>query len=692
MARDLLLEVGTEEIPARFMEATLSQLKKITEEKLAEERLVFKEVSTYGTPRRLALYVTGLEEKQEDLVEEVKGPSQRVAFDEEGRPTKAAKGFARSQGVAVEELVVKETRGGAYVYAIKKKEGIPTIQVLPSLLPQLIRGLSFPKPMRWGNGEMRFARPIRWLVALYGEEVVGFSLAGLVADRLTRGHRFLCPEPIVLKQPADYFSELEKGFVIVDQNRRRQMIWEQVQNLAEEIGGRVEPDEELLEEVTYLVEYPTALVGSFAEEYLQLPEEVLITPMREHQRYFPVRDREGRLLNRFITVRNGTSDHLEIVREGNEKVLRARLADAKFFYQEDLKYRLADKVEKLKEIVFQERLGTVWDKVERLKPLTRYLITVLGMDAGLIPAAERAAYLCKADLVTNMVYEFPELQGIMGYYYARHDGEEDRVSMAIREHYLPRFAGDVLPQSPLGMVLSIADRIDSIVGCFAVGIQPTGSQDPYALRRQALGICNIILERGLEFSLHQLIRQAYGLYRDKTELEFSEAEVVEQVGSFFRQRLENILEEKGIRYDVVKAVVSAQWDDLYDAYLRAVAVQEFRQDPGFEELLTAFNRAGNLAGKAEVGSVNPELFEEKVEMELYDAFARVKERGEPLLNGRSYAAALKEIASLREPIDNFFNGVMVMVEDARLRNNRLALLKQITDYILRIADLSQIVA
>lgn len=674
------------------MEATLSQLKKITEEKLAEERLVFKEVSTYGTPRRLALYVTGLEEKQEDLVEEVKGPSQRVAFDEEGRPTKAAKGFARSQGVAVEELVVKETRGGAYVYAIKKKEGIPTIQVLPSLLPQLIRGLSFPKPMRWGNGEMRFARPIRWLVALYGEEVVGFSLAGLVADRLTRGHRFLCPEPIVLKQPADYFSELEKGFVIVDQNRRRQMIWEQVQNLAEEIGGRVEPDEELLEEVTYLVEYPTALVGSFAEEYLQLPEEVLITPMREHQRYFPVRDREGRLLNRFITVRNGTSDHLEIVREGNEKVLRARLADAKFFYQEDLKYRLADKVEKLKEIVFQERLGTVWDKVERLKPLTRYLITVLGMDAGLIPAAERAAYLCKADLVTNMVYEFPELQGIMGYYYARHDGEEDRVSMAIREHYLPRFAGDVLPQSPLGMVLSIADRIDSIVGCFAVGIQPTGSQDPYALRRQALGICNIILERGLEFSLHQLIRQAYGLYRDKTELEFSEAEVVEQVGSFFRQRLENILEEKGIRYDVVKAVVSAQWDDLYDAYLRAVAVQEFRQDPGFEELLTAFNRAGNLAGKAEVGSVNPELFEEKVEMELYDAFARVKERGEPLLNGRSYAAALKEIASLREPIDNFFNGVMVMVEDARLRNNRLALLKQITDYILRIADLSQIVA
>ncbi|KKM11042.1 glycyl-tRNA synthetase subunit beta [Clostridiales bacterium PH28_bin88] len=691
MAKDLLLEIGTEEIPARFMSPALSQLKELAEKGLAARRLDYRAVATYGTPRRLALLVSDLEERQRDLVEEVKGPAAKVAFDAQGNPTKAAEGFARGQGVPVSALTVKETPAGAYVFATKKLAGGPAAGVLPEFLLEVIAGLNFPKPMRWGYLDMRFARPIKWLVALFGPDVVDLELAGLRSGRLTRGHRFLGSQEIEIREPGDYLPRLEENYVIADQERRREIIWQQIVTLAAQEGGLVQEDEELLEEVTHLLEYPTALCGGFDSSYLELPQEVLITPMREHQRYFPVWGPDGRLLPKFITVRNGTAESLDTVRQGNEKVLKARLADAAFFYQEDLKEPLADKVVRLQPIVFQESLGTMYQKVERIQALAGYLARAMGLPPETEQDAIRCAYLAKADLVTGMVYEFPELQGIMGAYYAAHAGEKESVSRGIREHYQPRFAGDALPETPVGKVVAIADKIDTIVGCFAVGIQPTGSQDPYALRRQALGISHILLSGEHHLSLRDLVTAAYRAYDPTVRLQVPLEQVIQDVGAFFRQRLENIFEEKGFRYDVVNAVLAAGWDDPTDAYNRAGALAAFREDPGFDALLTAFNRAANLAQKAEARPVDPAAFVEAVEGQLYQAFSRVQAETGPRLAAGQYLESLRVIATIRQPIDDFFAGVMVMVEDERVRNNRLAMLKAISDYIAAIADLSKIV-
>ncbi|NPV26840.1 MAG: glycine--tRNA ligase subunit beta [Firmicutes bacterium] len=691
MSKDLLMEIGTEEIPAKFMEPALAQLKSLAERALIEERLSAGEVMTYGTPRRLALYIKELAERQGDLVEEVKGPAKRVAFDEQGQPTKAAQGFARSQGVAVEDLVVKDTGAGEYVFATKRATGSPTEEVLPRLLPALITGLSFPKPMRWGYGELRFARPIRWLVALWGTEVIPFDLEGIKTGRETYGHRFLSQGPLTLKEPVEYLTKLEKAYVIVDQRRRKEMIWAQIQQLAAQHGGWVEPDEELLEEVTHLLEYPTALCGGFSEDYLVLPREVLITTMREHQRYFPVLDSQGNLLPKFITVRNGTADHLSVVQTGNEKVLRARLADAWFFYEEDLKTPLATNVEKLQKIVFQESLGTVYEKVERIRVLVRYLGQKLGLSDEQLADADRAAYLTKADLVTNMVYEFPELQGIMGADYARQNGEKPNVAQAIFEHYLPRHAGDILPASVIGSLVSIADKIDTIVGCFAVGIQPTGSQDPYALRRQALGICHVILNQKLKLSLSDLINTAYSLYENKIKAKLTREDVLREVQEFLRQRIRNILMDRGVTYDVADAVLAAGYDDVVWAELRSQGIQVFRSQPNFAALLTAFTRANNLAKNAVTSEVNVNIFAHKVEQALYDVLVAIQEKVQADLEQERIIPALEKIASLQPVIAEFFEGVMVMVEDEQVRNNRLALLKRISDFMGQIADFSKIV-
>lgn len=685
----LLLEIGLEEVPARFMPGTLKQLESLAAEMLKEMRISAGPIVTYGTPRRLALIVKDIAEHQDDLLKEVKGPAKKAAFDAEGNPTKAILGFTKGQGVAVEDLVVKTLGNAEYMYAIVKETGKDTITILPEFLTKLINSLSFPKPMRWGSENMRFIRPIRWLVALFDNKIVDLEIAGVRSNRLTYGHRFLSEGPIELASPEEYLTKLQKGYVIADQNQRRELIRQQVAALAVREGGQVEKDEELLEEVTYLVEYPTALCGTFPERYLELPEEVLITPMKEHQRYFPVWSDNCKLLPKFITVRNGSEDYLANVTEGNVKVLLARLADAEFFYQEDQKVPLLEKVERLSKVVFQESLGTVYDKVKRIEKLAVYVAKSLHWEPKVIEQVELGASIAKADLVTNMVYEFPELQGIMGGYYAELEGYEPVICQGVREHYQPRFAGDQVPESTVGIAISLADKLDTIVGCFGVGLIPTGSQDPLGLRRQALGICNTILEHGLQLSLDDFITEAYNLYGEILKEDLEQTKV--QVLQFFRQRMQNILEERNIRYDVVDAVLTAGYDDLADTLVRAEALQAFEKHPHYKTLVTAFARAANLTKNVEKFEVKEGFLIEDAEKQLFEAVEKVSVYVEKATNNSQYVEALDSISTLHEPIDNFFSEVMVMVDDKKIKENRLGLLQKVTYLTYRIADLSKLV-
>lgn len=691
MAKDFLLEIGVEELPARFLVPALEQLHELAEKALRENRLAYEDIICCGTPRRIALFARGVAEKQEALVQEAKGPAVKVAFNPAGEPTRAALGFAKSQGVGVEDLVRRSVGPVEYVFALKKEEGKPAVEVLPAIAPALVEGLHFPKPMRWGDLEMRFARPIRWLACLYGDEVVPFKLAGLESGRVTYGHRFLSGGKLEINRAGEYFDVMRRAFVVVDVTERRQLVLREVNAAAAREGGAADIDEELLDEVTNLVEFPTALCGSFDEKYLEMPEEVLITPMREHQRYFPVRGADGRLLPRFVAVSNSGSGNIDTVRAGNEKVLRARLADASFFWQEDLKTPLESKVEGLKKVVFQESLGTVYEKVQRVTALAGYLSGRLGADAGQQADTLRAARLAKADLLTSMVYEFPELQGVMGREYARRSGEPEGVALAIYEHYLPRFAGDALPETLPGKVLGIADKLDTLVGCFAVGIEPTGSQDPYALRRQALGTCHIIIDGGLVLSLKEMIEQAYRGYAGRVEFKLSLEQVTTALEEFFRQRLRVLFMDRGYPYDTVDAVLSAGFDDISGTWLRVRALEAFRSDPAFEALLTAFTRAHNLSRKAGHDHVDPALFETAAEEELYRSYQRIYSSAEPGIRCRDFPAVLSLIAGLQKPVDRFFKEVMVMVENERVRDNRLALLKNIAQFIGSVADLSKIV-
>jgi glycyl-tRNA synthetase beta chain len=692
MAKDFLLEIGIEEIPARFIDSALKQLKELTEKQLTELRIDYQEVNTYATPRRLVLYVKELAEQQQSLTKDVKGPAKKAAFDADGNPTKAILGFCKGQGVTVDDLEVRLLNNVEYMYAFKKEEGRPAEKVLAEIAPQLISQLHFPKPMRWGDLDYRFARPIRWIVALFGSDIVPFVLADKASGRFTYGHRFLSDGAIKVETAADYFGVLKAGYVMLDSNERREIIWQQVQDLAASVGGKVAPDEDLLQEISNIVEYPTALMGSFKEEYLKLPDEVIITPMREHQRYFPVQDANGKLLPKFIAVRNGTDKHIEVVTAGNEKVLTARLADAQFFYEEDLKTPLADKVSGLQKVVWLEGLGTVYAKVDRISKLAAALAQKLNATARQQQQVARAALLAKADLETNMVYEFPELQGTMGREYALRNGEDEAVADAIFEHYLPRFAGDELPVGLPGQVLSLADKMDSIVGCFAIGIQPTGSQDPYALRRQALAIAHIIFAAGLPLSLKDMIASAYNGYQNNVELKLSLDEVTKEILEFFKQRIKGIFTDEGLSYDTIDAVLEAGFDNLADAYQRGQALTEFRQQPAFNDLLTAFNRANNLAKKSESIAIDEALLQEEAERELYQSYVTFDNVMDKYLAGKDYAAALNEIAKLLPPINQFFEQIMVMVEDEQVRSNRLALLYNLSNRMKVVADFSKIVA
>ncbi|MBU4533218.1 MAG: glycine--tRNA ligase subunit beta [Eubacteriales bacterium] len=690
MKSDFLLEIGIEEMPARFLTPALNELESKCTRLLDEKRLTFDAIKTLGTPRRLTVLVKGLVAAQEPLTVEVKGPPRKAAFDIEGSPTKAGAGFARGQGVDPADLVTRLIGQVEYVFAVKQDKGLAAMAVLGEICPQLIGGMSFPKPMRWGYYDFKFARPIRWLTALYGEEVIRFEIAGVSSDRFTYGHRFLSSGMIELSVAGDYAEVLERNYVMVDPVRRREVIWTQVQDAATAEGGRVEENPDLLQEVVNILEYPTAFCGRFPEDYLALPEPVLVTPMREHQRYFPVRGKDGSLIARFVAVRNGTTEHLDTVRAGNEKVLRARLSDAAFFFREDLESPLSDRVEDLKKIVFREELGSVHEKVERIVALGAVISGMLDASDEARRRVNRAGTLSKADLVTDMVYEFPELQGVMGREYALRSGEEPEVAEAILEHYLPRGAGDVMPSTIPGRILAIADRIDNLVGAFGLGNHPTGSADPYALRRQALAICLISLDSPLYLNLSELFAKAHALYGAR--LKVGLGEVIDGLNEFFRQRLRGVFQERGLRYDVVDAVLALPFGDVRDLWERASAVAAFREREAFPDIYTAFTRAYNLAKNADPSAlVWPERFMDQAEGALYTESRRVQEKVQAALKGRHYPDALDALAELRAPVDVFFDAVLVMVEDQDVRENRLALLNSVAEQVQKVADISKLV-
>lgn len=684
MSKTLLLEIGTEEVPAHVMPGILSQLKENAAKTFEELRIEYKNIKTLGTPRRSALLVEGLAEQQADLSKENRGPAVNIAFDADGNPTKAAQGFARGQGVKPEELVTKD----GYVYAMVHEKGGQTVDLLGDTLKGLVDGLNFPNNMHWADLDYKFIRPLRWLVALYGQDVIDFEVANVKSGRTSRGHRFLSEGDFEIANAEDYVEACRKASIIVDQNERCEMIRQQIAEVAAANGGQAEVNEDLLEEVLYLVEYPTALCGKFDEKYLALPAEAVITPMRDHQRYFPVL-KDGQLLPLFITIRNGGKEHLETVQHGNERVLRARLEDAQFFFDEDRKKTLEQHGEKLKTVVFQDGLGTIYDKALRLEVLAGYIADAIGANEQDKKDAVRAAKLAKADLVTGMVTEFTELQGVMGREYALLDGETKAVAQAIDEHYMPRFAGDSQPASVAGRIVSLADKIDTIVGTFSRGLIPTGSQDPFALRRQALGIVNMLKEAQYHISLSQLVAKAMELL--KIADAGQQAKLQNDVADFMKLRLKNVLADAGIRYDVVDAVFVTV-DDIYGVFLRAQAVNEaVKQD--MEKTIQAFVRTGNIARKAEdvQAAVEADILAEQVEKDLYKAYEVAASKVEKEIVAQDYAGAIATLSQLAAPIDAFFDGVMVMDKDEKIKNNRLGLLKLVDNLVCQVADFSKIV-
>ena len=682
----LLFEVGVEELPSRFVSSTLEQIKNNLTKLFNDNRIVFDDIETYGTPRRLTFVVKGISDRQSNLEEEVKGPSKKIAVDADGNFTKPALGFIKSKGLKEEDVYFKQVGKDEYIFGTIKQEGVETSEVLKTILPEAVKAVTFPKAMRWGGKNMRFARPIRWMVTLLNDEVLEVNLEGIVSSNVTKGHRFLGEKEFTVNSLEDYYEKLEKNYVILDQNKRKELIKNQCIEVANSLGGEVEFDDDLLEEVTHLVEYPTAFYGEFDSAYANLPKEVVTTPMKEHQRYFPV-VKDGKLLPNFIAVRNGNDYKIDVVKAGNEKVLVARLEDALFFYKEDTKKNLESYIEKLKTVVFQAKLGTVYDKTLRIEKLSSDILESLNLNY-IKEDVIRAAKLCKADLVTGMVFEFTELQGIMGREYAKVGGENEVVSEAIFEHYLPRFAGDILPETKAGIALSIADKLDSIAGFFAIGIQPTGSQDPYALRRQALGVLSILMDKKLDVNLKDLVNHALNNYNN---LEFNKEEVCTQIMEFFKERIKNLFRDLGIRYDVIEAVLSSEINDISDMHTRAVELNNWLSTEGLVEMLTAFNRVSTLAQKATLSDVKEDLLKEEAEIKLYHGFKEIKVKVEELLKDKKYSEALDAFASLRPLVDNMFDNVMVMDKDESIKENRLALLKQIYDTMLSICDLSKIV-
>ncbi|MFE0503372.1 glycine--tRNA ligase subunit beta [Peribacillus butanolivorans] len=684
--RDLLLEIGLEEMPARFVTASMKQLSDKVQKWLKEKAIEFGAVEAFSTPRRLAILVKDVSESQKDIEEEAKGPAKKIALDSEGNWSKAALGFVRGQGMTAEDIYFKELKGIEYAHVNKFIKGQPTSQLL-SELQEIISGMTFPKNMRWANQDLRFVRPIKWLIALFGNEVVPFSIADVETGRETKGHRFL-GEVAMIEAPEQYEATLRDQFVMANPDKRRSVILEQIKSLEQEKGWIIPVDEDLLEEVNNLVEYPTVLFGHFEEEFLELPAEVLITSMKEHQRYFPVKDQNGKLLAFFVTVRNGDDRHLEKVSKGNEKVLRARLSDAAFFYKEDQKKEIADALKKLDSIVYHEEIGTLAEKTARVTAVTGVLADALNLKAEK-DLALRAAEIAKFDLVSHMVYEFPELQGYMGEKYALLKGEAKEVAAAINEHYMPRHADDNVPPSVIGAVVSIAEKIDTLASFFAIGVIPTGSQDPYALRRQASGVVQILAEKKWNISLEELITLGLKGLESKGLLKRDLEEVKADMFTFFKARVKHLLQEQQIRYDLIDAVLIDEIGFIHSLVERAHVLDAKKDEAGFKESLEALSRVMNIAVKCDHKvTVDPNAFENEQEKALYEKYQTVALR---------YAESKKEkerfehLISLQSEIESYFENTMVMADDEAIRNNRLSLMKEISDLVSGFAAMNKII-
>ncbi len=685
---ELLFEIGTEEIPAGYIQPALDSMAANAARKLQDLGLVFAAVHTFGTPRRLALVVDGLAGRQPDRRQEHVGPSKAAGMDAEGKLTKAAIGFARSKGLEPEQLTVASTPKGEYLVAVEDVQGQETMTLLPGLLEALVRDIVFPKSMRWADYTMTFARPIQWLLGLYGGKTIPLAFEGNVCGSTTKGHRFLAPAVFEVDGVKAYRKGLAERFVVVDPQERRTRVVDEVQRAVresvQEPGAHPVLHEGLLDIVTNLVEHPFGICGRFDRKFLQLPQEALVTSMREHQKYFPVAGADGALIPHFVAVNNTRIDDLQLAASGHERVLRARLEDGLFFFNEDRKRPLADRCKELDGIVFQNRLGTMRAKSERIAALAQGLAARIAPE--LKDEAGRAALLAKADLLTSMVGEFPSLQGIMGRVYALHDGEKPAVAEAIEEHYLPVRAGGDLPQSLLGALVGIADRMDTLVGCFAIGEKPTGNKDAFGLRRQAIGLINIIRGLHISLSLRETAAAALEGYAGVVD---RKPETVDEVLAFIRLRFENEQIAGGLPQELVEAATSIGFDNLTDCLVRIEALDSIRGQESFAVLAGSFKRIKNIIKENKTTEVKPELLVEPAERELFSALAAVRDKALPLIWDRDYLAALHEMLTMKEPVDHFFDKVMVMTEDAAVRQNRLNLLTALGELVLQVGDISR---
>jgi glycyl-tRNA synthetase beta chain len=689
----LLLEIGSEEIPAGYIQPALDALASNLLQKLTDARLSHGQAKVYATPRRLSILVEDVADTQTSITEDLVGPPKSVGFDADGNPTVAAEKFAEKAGVSITSLKIKETEKGLYLYVRKTQTGIAAQSVLAKVLPDVIKAIPFPKTMRWADLSLVYTRPIHWLVALLGEQIISFTMENIKSDRYTFGHRFLSPGKITINHPDEYLDKLRDFYVWADIKERKQGVEHQITQQAENCQGKVLFDPELVDIVVNLIEYPAPVTGTFENKYLKLPPQILITAMREHQKYFAIIDKNENLMPFFIAVNNTQAKDMNLVAKGHERVLRARLADAEFFYESDLKVSAESRINKLKGVLFQARLGSMYEKMERITELADYLTESIQNNPELKNWANKAARLCKSDLVSQVVGEFPKLQGIMGKVYATVDKEPEEVAKAIEEHYRPTFSGGVLPKTSTGAIIAIADKIDSICGCFSVGLLPTGGADPYALRRQGIGIINIMVDKGFSFSLRQLIDKATGLFEHKAKKNI--AETSEEVYIFIKNRISRMLEEEGISKDVVGAIVDISIDHVPNTWKRAKALDDLRTQPDFEPLAIAFKRVVNIIKKAPAlsdSTIDESLFEHPSESTLFTELIKAEKMVETELQEGAFDRALHHMADLRKPVDGFFDDVLVMAEDLKVRNNRLSLLKRIADLFEKIADFSKISA
>ena len=695
MEKDLILEIGTEEIPAGFLEGAVDSLAKISERELKDNLLSYKSIETYATPRRLAVRVLGLTDKQSDNIVEVTGPPKRVAFDEGGKPTKAAIGFAKAQGVSVKELVISTSEKGEFVTVRKEIKGEKSQKILKNLLPKIILSLPFKKSMRWGECKTTFARPIRWILAIFGSKRVAFNLESIKSDSKTWGHRFISPKSFRVKNWEEYIEGLQERYVILDQNKRRKIIKDRVEKLAIELGGIAVDDNELLEITSQLVEYPSVLVGNFDTEFLELPEEVLISVMRHHQKYFPVfskSNNDENLLPHFIFVSGTPVKDPKVVIKGNERVIKARFKDARFFFDEDTRHPLSDRPEKLNSMIFLSDLGTYYDKTQRLADLAETIGKKLGFQDS-IQDIKHAAKLSKADLTTDMVFEFPELQGIMGKYYALISNEKEEVAKAIEEQYMPSTREGRLPETYIGSILSIADKVDNITACFLSGRTPTGTKDPYALRRQAIGIVNIMLSKEFHLDLNEIFNYSLKSFRDAHMKSLSPAKpetTLNEILEFMTERFKNLMLSYEFPIGVVEAVLATEFDDVVQTKKKIEALTDYYRAPDFNPLAIAFKRVVNIVKNQPRESFSHESLLENAETQLFHEYRDVKQGVEENVLREDYTGALQLMKKLKEPIDIYFDEVLVMDEDELIRNNRLSMLWEIRDLFFKVADFSKI--